>query len=200
MSSEAAFVTEHIKRATAKGSLRYPADYVAKEQCVIKRKTVLPVPISCLFSIGAETTAADGKSDQSKNNQQPTSASQHLQTTLTIKTLAGQAYKLHVNLAEIKCKAFHDLVRSECGVKESSNVRILRQGRVIPDSDADLRVYVTDGQVPLNLIEQQSNAQPVGMAGEAFLKDIDHVIMKHVPDAQKREKLRKGISELYSQL
>jgi hypothetical protein len=77
-------------------------------------------------------------------------------------------------------------------------MRLLRQGRVIPDSDASLKAFVADAAVPINLIEQQTQQQQKSL-GEAFWKDFEAVLGKHVGDAGTRERVKKGFKESVEQ-
>lgn len=192
--AESTFVKEQLKRAAGKGASRYPTDYTPRDTTLIKRKSLLPVPPQCLAdSTRDASTAATAASASS-----PEAADT---VTLTIKTLTGQAHKLHVRLPTLTCAQLHALVRTHCGVHPTANMRLLRQGRVVPDSEAALTAFVVDASVPLNLIEQQAQPQPQGKAllTEAFWKDFEAVVSKHVADAASREKVKKGFKESFEQ-
>lgn len=186
--SETTFVKEQLKRAAGKGASRYPSDYVPRDTNLIKRKSLLPLPAQCSLDPTKTSTisSADSASSGSADD------------TLTIKTLTGQAYKLHLKLSTLTCSQLHALVRATCNVQPTANMRLLRQGRVVPDSEAPLTAFVVDASVALNLIEQQSPAQAKGL-GEAFWKDFEGLMTKHVADGGQREKLRKGFKDNYEQ-
>lgn len=184
-SSDISFAHDLLKRLS-KSAVKYSPTHHEPTSSLFKRKDLLPVPPTCL------TTAT-------LNNQVDPSSERVI---LTVKTLKGAAYKLPTILAQTTGADLYKSIRHMAGCASSSNVKILRQGRVIPDSDSIvLASVVADPSVSLNLIEQQvGGLADNGKLGKAFWKDLEGLVEKHMSEKTLREKICQGFREKYEEL
>lgn len=160
---------EHLKRI-CKASLRYPEDHGPSG--LIKKKDLLPIP-SRAFS----TSNSPKKSHWS----------------LQIKTIKSGVLQITISPEE-KLSNFYDTIRGR--LKGVSTVRVLRQGRVIPDSDAQLSEYIPDPSIPLHAMEiPRNDANGVGLQ-EAFYKDLEALLAKHGVEGDRAKKLITTIRDI----
>ena len=178
MTTEVVF-REHLKRICKASSLRYPEDHEMVSG-LIKKRDLLAVPPHHYGSARGSAPAS-------------TAAVQRV----TVKTLKGSA--VSVDLPETTDTLYKAVSEA---IAASGPVRILRQGRVIPEGpEHRVSQYIPDPSVPLHVMEVPAGGasqQDAGQLPPAFFKDLRSLLGKHGVNDARAAKLASGFEANYA--